>query len=133
MIWDVQNEQMKDELVTFEERSCPRIPGDMSQYKIDNYRKGSERDLHYFVHGIVTDSVDDSHKQNERNGPSVVEVSRGMKTEANTNEKPKDDHYPMPLKKSENIIPACRLWKKKSRRGKVKPVWLARTKGLTTW
>ena len=49
---------MKDELVTFEERSCPRVPGDMLQEKIGNCRNGSESDLHHFVHGIVTDFVD---------------------------------------------------------------------------
>ena len=119
---------MKDELITFEERSCQRIPGDMLQEKIDNYRKGSESDLHYFVHGIVTDSVGDPPKKNgsaapedvpvdvERNtergklprkrwthltsgGTSVVEVSRGTSTGANTNGKPMDDHYLFQLEK----------------------------------
>ena len=28
VVWDAQNEQMKDELITFEERTCPRIVGD---------------------------------------------------------------------------------------------------------
>ena len=47
VIWDAPKEQMKDELITFEERSCPRLPGDMLQEKIDTYRKGSEGVLHY--------------------------------------------------------------------------------------
>ena len=63
---------MKGELVTFEERSCPRIPGDMLQEKIDSFRKDNESDLHHFVHGIVTEPADDSNKPNGSDDPVVV-------------------------------------------------------------
>ena len=92
----------------------------------------------FFVHGIVTDYVDDLHKQNgsvghesvpigvetntesdklprkrwkhlKSDSTSVIEVSRGMTTEANTNEKPKDDHYPIPLKKPERLNPSLSI------------------------
>ena len=89
MIWDVRNEQMKGELVTFEERSCPRIPGHMLQEKIDSYRKDNECDLHYFVHGIVTDSVDDLHKQNGSVDPEDVPI--GVETNTESDKLPRKD------------------------------------------
>ena len=117
----------------FEERSCPRLPGGMLQEKIDTYRKGNEGDLHYFVHGIVTDSVDDMQKNDVDNkdipiemdpitdggnlpkkrwkhltcdGTGVVGVSRGTTTEASLDVKTTDDHYPTPLRKPERLNPS---------------------------
>ena len=37
VIWDAKNEQMKDELITFEERTCPLKPKDQLQEKSDEY------------------------------------------------------------------------------------------------
>ena len=77
VIWDGRNEQMKGELVTFEERTCPRIPGDMLQEKIDNLRKGTEEELQYFVHGIVTERTMDPNKTQDGGNdetPALQEV-----------------------------------------------------------
>ena len=63
---------MKGELVTFEERSCPRIPGDMLQEKIESLRKDTESDLHYGVHGIVTEPAHGSSKPNGSDDPVVA-------------------------------------------------------------
>ena len=42
VIWDGGPERMSDELPTFEERTCPRVPGDVLQYKNrkDHSRRG---------------------------------------------------------------------------------------------
>ena len=58
VIWDAKNEQMKDELVTFEERTCPTVPENIMQERLDSHRKGSESDFHRFVHGIVFDMAE---------------------------------------------------------------------------
>ena len=83
VIWDARNEQMKDELITFEERTCPRIPGDPLQEKIDDYKRGNEGDFHQFVHGIVFDLAEDPNKPS---GNSLSEVVNSKDKPENTND-----------------------------------------------
>ena len=60
----MRDAQMNDELVTFEEQCCPRIPGEMLQEMVDSYRTGNEGGFHDFVHVVVTDSDDGPHTLN---------------------------------------------------------------------
>ena len=74
MIWDAKNEHMKDELVTFEERTCPTVPENIMQERLDSHRKGSESDVHRFVHGIVFDQAEDSKEPAKDEAPKLVNL-----------------------------------------------------------
>ena len=60
LIWDAGPERMKNELVTFEERTCPKVPGDMLQDNINKLSTGLEKDLQQFVHGIIAELPHDA-------------------------------------------------------------------------
>ena len=55
VIWDGGPEQMRNELATFEERTCSGVPGNVLQDKIEKLTPDGEKGFSQFAHGIIAE------------------------------------------------------------------------------